>query len=336
MAGVDYMDTFSPVVKFSTIRLVFSLATTNNWKIQQLDINNAFLNDDLQEDIYMVQPQAFEDLEFPSYVYKLDNAIYGLKQAPRAWYDKLKNYLLDLQFQKSDSDVSLFYKKSYGSLLLLLVYVDDILITGDSQSHILEEISLLNTKFALKHPGTVSYFLGIDVAFKAGSYSLSESQYILDLLDKHNLFDCNPCATPMFSSLKLSKDQGEALDNPTIYRSAVGALQYLTLTRLDIVFLVNKLSKFLQCSTYIHQTACKHLLRYLKGTHTMSLVFSPSSSSSFFTSYADTDWASCPDDRRSTSGHCIFHGTNLITWSSKNSRSSAESEYRALANASKK
>lgn len=107
-AGVDYMETFSPVVKFSTIRLVFALAATRKWKIQQLDVNNAFLNRDLHEDIYMTQPKGFEDPLYPSYVCKLDKALYGLKQAPRAWYDKLKGYLLELHFQRSTSDVSLF------------------------------------------------------------------------------------------------------------------------------------------------------------------------------------------------------------------------------------
>lgn len=336
LAGIDYLETFSPVVKFSTIRLVFALAATRGWLIQQIDINNAFLNGDLEETIYMTQPKGFEDPLYPHYVCKLNKSIYGLKQAPRAWYDKLKNCLLNLGFQRSTSDFSLFFKKSGSDLMLVLVYVDDILLTGDSQKQILDVINLLNAQFALKHPGLVSYFLGLEVTHKNKCYHLTQSQYILELLDKNDLTDCNPCATPMCSSLKLSKDQGIPLTNPTPYRSTVGALQYLTLTRPDIAFAVNKLSQFLQNPTDIHWNACKHLLRYLKGTHSFALSFSPSSSL-LFSGFADADWASCVDDTRSTGGHCIYLGDNLIVWNAKKqsvvSRSSAESEYRALANA---
>lgn len=336
LAGVDFHETFSPVVKFTTLRFMFALAATRGWEIQQLDVNNSFLNGDLEETIYMTQPKGFEDPEHPHYVCKLLKSIYGLKQAPRAWYEKLKKCLLQLGFQRSTSDFSLFYKTTDGALLLILVYVDDILITGDSQPQILEIIKLLNASFALKHPGKVHYFLGIEVSQAHGTYSLNQSQYILELLDKNDLADCNSCATPMTTALKLSKGQGSPLTNPTPYRSTVGALQYLTLTRPDIAFTVNKLSQFLQQPTDTHWMACKHLLRYLKGTHNLALHFTPSSSLSF-SGFADADWASCPDDRRSTGGHCVYFGTNLIAWASKKqpvvSRSSAESEYRSLANA---
>lgn len=215
---------------------------------------------------------------------------------------KTERVLISLQFQKTNSDVSLFHRKIDGALTLILVYVDDILITGDSPTQISEVIRLLNIQFALKHPGLVHYFLGIEVHHTAASYSLSQSQYIRD---RHNLLDCNSCSHPMSASLKLSKDHGTALDNPNPYRSAVGALQYLTLTRPDIAFSVNKLSQFLKNPTDVHSwNACKHLLRYLKDTHDISLVFSPSTSISF-SGFADADWASSPDDRRSTGGHCI-------------------------------
>lgn len=182
---------------------------------------------------------------------------------------------------------------------------------------ILDIIKLPNDSFALKHPGKVHYFLGIEVTHSHGSYSLNQSQYILDLLDKNDQADCNDCSTPMTSSLKLSKDRGSPLTNPTPYRSMVGVLQYLTLTRHDIAFVVNKLSQFLQQPTDIHWLACKHLLRYLKGTHTLALNFTLSTSL-VFTGFANADWASCPDDRRSTGGHCIYFGSNLIAWRPRN------------------
>lgn len=336
MAGVDYMETFSPVVKFTTIRLVFTLAATRGWNIQQIDINNAFLNGDLEETIYMEQPPGFEDPLYPHYVCKLDKSLYGLKQAPRAWYDKLRSYLVTMGFQRSSSDFSLFFRHKEDALTLILVYVDDILVTGDSKSQVEVVIKLLHEQFALKDLGPVNYFLGIDVHQTDDQYCLNQSQYILELLERTNMADCNACSTPMSSTTKLSKSGGLPLENPTTYRSTIGALQYLTLTRPDIAYSVNKLSQFLHTPTDLHWAACKHLLRYLKGTHHFSLCFT-STSSSQFSGFADADLASSLDDRRSTGGHCIFLGSNLLVWSAKKqevvSRSSAEFEYRSLANA---
>lgn len=145
------MKTFSPVVKTSTIRLIFSLVATHNWSIQQIDVNNAFLNGELIGDIYM--PQGFVDYEHPDYVCKLHKSLYGLKQTPRAWYNKLKSYLFELGFKRSALDLSLFHRKLNDVLLIVLVYVDDIPITGDSAVEVLGVIDLLNKKFKLKSLG---------------------------------------------------------------------------------------------------------------------------------------------------------------------------------------
>lgn len=128
--GIDYTDTFSPVVKPATIRTLLSLATTNKWHLRQLDINNAFLNGTLNEQVYMAQPPGFHDVTFPNYVCKLRKAIYGLKQAPRAWYTELANFLLSYGFKRSIADASLFIHHHHGSPLYLIVYVDDIVLTG--------------------------------------------------------------------------------------------------------------------------------------------------------------------------------------------------------------
>lgn len=149
-------------------------------------------------------------------------------------------------------------------ILLILVYVDDILVTGDSAEHVLQVIQALHSQFALKTMGEVQYFLGIEVTKQNGEYNLHQSQYILDLLERSNLDECNATSTPMLPSLKLTKDGGKPLENLTIYRSTIGALQYLTLTRPDIAFSFNKLSQFLKNPTDLHWDACKHLMRYLK------------------------------------------------------------------------
>ena len=161
--GVDFFETFSPVVKASTIRIIFTLAVSRGWDIQQIDINNAFLNGDLHEEVFMSQSDGFVDQAKPTYVCKLHKTLYGLKQAPRAWFETLRGALLTWGFHNSVSDTSLFYSHKHGRMLLLLVYVDDILITGDSQADVQQVIDALHTQFALKTLGSVHYFLGFEV-----------------------------------------------------------------------------------------------------------------------------------------------------------------------------
>lgn len=169
----------------------------------------------------------------------------------------------------------------------------------------------LNAEFALKTLSKVNYFLGIEVQKVAGEFYLLQVLYITDILDRHDLLDCNPVPTPMLCNTKLSKSSDVLLDNPTIYRNAIGALQYLTLTRPDIAYSINKLSQFLHSPIDLHWQACKHLLKYLKGTTNLALRFS-SISSYFFTGFSDADWASSIDDRRSMGGHCVFLGSVKI------------------------
>jgi hypothetical protein len=162
--GIDFQDTFSPVIKAMTIRIIFSLAVTFNWDVQQVDINNAFLNGDLTEDVYMEQPHGFVDSQKSSFVCKLNKALYGLKQAPRAWFFKLKTALQKWGFVSSLSDVSLFVKRLGSKVIYLLVYVDDILITGNDPTLIQQTITTLNSTFALKSLGSVNYFLGFEAS----------------------------------------------------------------------------------------------------------------------------------------------------------------------------
>ncbi|KAH9754624.1 retrovirus-related pol polyprotein from transposon RE1 [Citrus sinensis] len=310
-------------------------AVMNHWVLRQIDINNAFLNGYLTEEVYMQQPEGFVDSSRPDYVCKLHKALYGLKQTPRAWFDRLKLVLTtQWGFTNSISDTSLFFKSTQGHLLLVLVYVDDIIITGSNPQLVQQTITNFQSVFALKDLGALNYFLGVQVLYNKSGIHLSQSKYITDLLAKVHMQDSTPCSTSMLSEVAFTKTDSEPFSNVTLYRSTIGALQYATLTRPEIAFSVNKLSQFLSSPTVNHWQACKRVLRYLKGTVDLGLQFYNHGSIQI-DCFSDADWAGDRDDRRSVAGYCVYMGPNLVSWCSKKqvvvSRSSAESEYRALA-----
>ncbi|TXG71321.1 hypothetical protein EZV62_006256 [Acer yangbiense] len=330
--GVDFTDTFSPVVKPTTVRILLCLAVTNDWPIRQLDVNNAFLQGTLTDDVFMEQPPGFIDSQQPTHVCKLKKAIYGLRQAPRAWYNELKSHLISVGFTNSHSDSSLFICRTGGRVLYVLVYVDDIIVTGSSPVH--EFIQSLARRFSLKDLGPLSYFLGVEALTTSTGLFLSQRKYIRDLLHKTHMLDANVASTPLSVTDSLVLHDGSPLTDPTQYRQIVGSMQYLSLTRPDVSFAVNKLSQFMHCPTIKHWTAVKRVLRYLKGTISHGLLLHRKSPS-LLHAFADADWAGNPDDRTSTTAYVVFIGANPISWSSKKqrtvARSSTEAEYRAIA-----
>ncbi|KAJ4702907.1 Retrovirus-related Pol polyprotein from transposon TNT 1-94 [Melia azedarach] len=275
-AGVDYNETFSPVVKASTIRIVVNLAVINNWALRQVDVNNAFLNGELTETVYMTQPEGFIDLTKPNHVCKLKKALYGLKQAPRAWFEKLKNALKQWGFENSKCDTSLFFKRIGRDLVIILVYVDDIVVTGSNNGEIERIICQMNKIFALKDLGQLHYFLGIEVNRTKSKLVLSQSRYISELLNRVNMSGCKGTNTPLALGERLSKTEGFGFQDETLYRSVIGALQYATLTRPELAYAVNKLSQFMAKPLVPHWTACKRVLRYLKDTKDYGLEFTTS------------------------------------------------------------
>ena len=227
----------------------------------------------------------------------------------------------------------MFLHFGQATTLIVLVYVDDIIITGSFSTQIFSLIAKLDSIFALRDLGQLSFFLGIKVSYNEGSMNLSQTKYISDLLHKTEMFDTKPAKTLGAIRKNLSKFDGGPMADVTHYRSVVGALQYVTLTRPDIAFAVNKACQFMQQPTTTHWLSVKRILRYLRGTMQDGLLLSPSSNLTI-EGFTDVDWDAHLDDRRNSSEYLVYLGGNLVSWSSTKqkvmSHNSAESEYHGL------
>ncbi|XP_071694579.1 uncharacterized protein [Rutidosis leptorrhynchoides] len=239
LPGIDYSETFSPMVKSSTVRIVLSLATLNKWPLHQLDVKNAFLNGYLTENVLMEQPRV-----------SLIHVFHLIK------------FLIQQGFSCSQADPSLFVYKKGSCLLYLLVYVDDIILTGNNRDLIIKFISRLNVEFAIKDLGRLSYFLGLEVTYTDSGLFLSQTKYAHDILTRAKMLESKPIATPL-ETFEVITSTGVPFNDHTLYRSLVGALQYLTITRPDISYAVNQVSQFLQAPTIAHFNVVKRILRYV-------------------------------------------------------------------------
>lgn len=302
--GIDYNETFSHVVKPTAVRLILTITLSFGWSLHQVD-NNAFLHGHLTEDVFMVQPPRFLDQQHPSHVCKLRKSLYGLKQAPRAWYRELHQFVLSMGFDNSLVDTSLFIYNNLGLTTYLLVYVDDLILTGNNDAFLMDVISKLANQFSIKDLGNLSFFLGVEVIPTAGGLFLSQHMYIRDLLEKAKMEDAKPISSLMSTSQVLTLRDGVALTDLIEYQSLIGGLQYLSLTRPDIAFSVSKLSQFMHRLTSTHWTTVKRLLRYLVGTSHHGLFFYKASPLRLY-AYSDAGWASNLDDRSSTSAYVMF------------------------------
>lgn len=312
--GIDFNETFSPVIKMSTIRSIIALAASRKWDLFQLDINNAFLHGDFHEEVFMKVPDGIPNLE--NKVCKLQKSLYGLRQASRQWFSKLSTLLLQLGYTQSKNDYSLFIERSGQDITLAAEYVDDILLTSSCQSEIISLKQRLHSAFGIKDLGHLHYFLGFEVGYLPTGISLTQTKFTKELLENSGFNLQKTTSTPLPINCKLMADLGDLLPDPSPYRVLIGKLNFLSHTRSDLAYAVQTLSQFMQSPHVPHLQALEHVLKYIKGTMGQGILLQGSDQLSL-QAFSDSDWASCPTTRRSVTGYLVLLGKSPISWKSK-------------------
>ncbi|GJS97489.1 retrovirus-related pol polyprotein from transposon TNT 1-94 [Tanacetum coccineum] len=328
--GIDYDETYAPVARLESIRILLAYACALDFKLFQMDVKSAFLNGFINEEVYVAQPPGFIDFEKPDHVYKLKKALYGLKQAPKAWYDRLKAFLIKHEYKMGMVDNTLFTKKKSSNLIIVQIYVDDIIFGSTCQDMCDEFAKIMHDEFEMSMMGELNFFLGLQIKQMEDGIFFNQSKYIKEMLKKFGLEDSKPMKTPMSSDTKLTKDEEcESVDS-TKYRGMIGSLLYLTASRPDIMFSVCLCARFQEAPKTSHLEAVKRIFRYIKGTTHLGLWY-PKGTGIETVVYADSDHAGDYVDRKSTSGIYTFVGCCLTSWFSKKQTalaiSTTEAEY---------
>ncbi|BBG93322.1 wall-associated kinase 2 [Prunus dulcis] len=298
--GIDYQETFSPTTKLTTLRCLITVAAARNWFVHQLDVQNAFRNGDLHEVVYMeLSPGLRRQGE--NIVCRLNKSLYGLKHASRKWFSTFSDSVQKAGYQQSKVDFSLFTKAEDNSFTVVLIYLDDILITGNDLQEMERLKKFLIQRFRIKDLGDLKYFLVIEFSCSKKD-SLQDSGLKGARLDKF----------PMEQNLKLTPIDGALLNDPTKYRGLVGRLIYLTITRPDIVYSVRTLSEFVHQPRKPYWDAALRILKYIKGTPGRGLFF-PASNNLALKAFSDSNWGGCRATRRSVTRYCVFLGNSPIS-----------------------
>lgn len=348
--GQDYDETFAPVAKFPTLQILLALAAHSNLLLQQMDVKSAYLNGEITEDIFMLQPEGYIKKGAEDLVCKLNKGLYGLKQGGRQWNQKLDKTLRKLGFRKSDSDPSLYIINKQGTYLMLLVYVDDLLIASNSVQLMQLVKTQLSNKFDMTDLGEPSYLLGVQILRNKtnGTITLNQGKYIDDVLKRFGMSEAHGATTPLSAGIKLMKapsvdnlpPEEKAVVQAIPYKQAVGSLIYLTcLTRPDLAFPVHLVSQFLSAYNQEHWNQVKKILRYVKATRAYSVVYSRSQKPAVLVGYTDSDWAVDPISRKSVGAYLFMLAGGPVSWTCKKNQniclSSTEAEYKAATSAAK-
>lgn len=330
--GIDYLETYAPVANMVSIRMLFAYAAMNNLAIAQFDVKTAFLYGDLEEPIYMEQPEGFDDN--PNKVWKLKRSLYGLKQSPRQWNKKFRSFLEERKLSVSDQDNCVFYRKE--PLLIIAIYVDDGLVFAKNYSEIEEIINQLNDRFDI-HRMELSTFLGFQIHKDQHKIKLSQSNYIKNILKRFNMEDCKSVENPLTIDKTIRSEK--PLDENVPFREAIGCLMYAAvISRLDIAYAVSKASRKVENPTEKDWMDVKRIFRYLKGKEHYGIEYHKCSNSQMM-AYCDADFAGDEKTSRSTTGALFLLGGAPIQWRSQRQAlvtlSSTEAEFVSLCSAVK-
>ncbi len=338
--GIDYNETFSPTANITSVRALMQIAAHNDLTVHQMDVKTAFLHAPIDTEIYLEQPEGFQlkSEDDSQLVYKLKKSIYGLKQSGRNWNRVLHDHLCNDGFVQNPMDHCV-YKKTTDNhdVIHVIIWVDDLIIATNKMTLMNDFKENMQQKFKMKDLGEISYFLGIHFSQTDGEIRMNQKRYLTKLLERFNMLDCKPRATPCEVKFDDNAHNSDPCVNPTEYRELVGSLIYAaTSTRPDISFVVSRLSQYLSAPKNQHMVMAKHVLRYLKGTLDYELVYRKSDKPLGLFAYSDSDWASSVEDRKSITGYCFSmtgHG-GVISWKSKKqptvALSTCEAEYMGI------
>lgn len=338
--GLDFNETFAPVAKFTTIRCIVALGAALDLEMHQMDVKTAFLNGDLEEDIYMEQPSGFVQRGKEHLVCKLKKSLYGLKQASRAWYQKIDASLLSWGFERSTADHSLYFAQKGPDVMLVLVYVDDLIMLASNMESMGDLKAKLEAEYDMTDLGELHYCLGVEFARDrvARTITMSQARYLEEVLKRFGMEDCKAIGTPLDTKEKLKKLTDEEYDAEATkmvsvpYKSAVGSLMYgMVATRPDLAFAISMVSAHMAKPGWSHWMAVKRIMRYIKGSLDWKLQLGGPHIN--LEGFCDADWAGDANDRRSTTGYAFLLGDGVVSWSSKRqptvALSTTEAEYMA-------
>jgi hypothetical protein len=337
---------FSPVVKHSSIRTFFSIVAAHDLELEQLDVKTAFLHGELEEEIYMDQPEGFIVPGKENYVCKLKRSLYGLKQSPRQWYKRFDSFMLSHGFKRSKYDSCVYIKHVNGSPIYLLLYVDDMLIAAKSRKEITTLKRLLSSEFEMKDLGAAKKILGMEITRdrKAGLLFLSQHAYIEKVLQCFNMHDAQPVSTPIAPHFKLSVEQCASSDEDIEYMSkvpycsVVGSLMYaMVCSRPDLSYVISIVRRYMSNPGKEHWRAVQWIFRFLRGTADHCLQFGRTAKG--LIGYVDSDYAGDLDRKRSLTGYVFTVGSCAVSWKAVLqpvvALSTIEAEYMAIAAACK-
>ncbi|GAA0171472.1 transmembrane signal receptor [Lithospermum erythrorhizon] len=335
-AGVDYSEVFAPVARMDTIRMMINIAAQKKWKIHQLDVKSAFLQGEISENVYVDQPQGYEIKGKEHKVYKLQKALYGLKQAPRAWFSNLETHFTQEGFSRCDSEQTLFTKRNnVNSIIMVSVYVDDLIYTGNDDEMMKQFKEFMLRDFEMSDLGLMTYYLGIEVLQTNKGNFICQRRYAEEILKRFGMSECNPVVCPIVPGEKIDRDERGNLVEEVYFKKIVGSLMYLTHTRPDLTFSVSLLSRFMCKPTEIHLQIAKRILRYIKRTVNLGIMYKWKEDEDDMVVYTDSDYAGDKQDRKSTSGYVFLLNTGAVAWSSKKqpivTLSTTEAEFIAAA-----